>query len=261
MASWRAGRWTPDQIEVLRAILSRNREALGLLDRASSLPFVGFLGGTSYNYRVGDLMRLARLCEFRAAVASFDGDGDAALASFYADARLVRAIDLTPLAIGSVAVPLFSGFGAAIERTAPSAAAREPLARALADIDRDDRHAQALLRYRSSILSDGVSSQFYRGPLMTHFLVTALDVSSTLLTAARQPWPARIEAMNAVGAWPLVGFASRSEGGKAVLRNYTRSIADQIRRIRCARLIVSPSPVNLIDPLTGQRLEGSACRH
>jgi len=64
--------------------------------------------------------------------------------------------------------------------------------------------------------------------------------------------------MNAVDLWPI-GFALRNTGSSVALRNYTRSVAQQVRRIRCARLIVSTTPLTLIDPFTGKPLEVASC--
>jgi len=250
----RERQWNPETIEVARATVTGNREAVALVDRAAALPFTGFLAGTSYNYRTADLMRLARLCELRAAVAIADGAGDAALASYATEARLIRAVDRARMPLGS-ALPTFGGLRAAIEHGKPSMPARDSLARAIADIDHDNRHAMAVLQARSAALR----GPDYRGPIITHFLVASLDVSAELLVAAQQPWPARIDAMNAVGGWPIGIFSPRSENVKTMLGGLTRSIAEQIRRIRCARLLASTAPLELIDPFTGKRLEASQC--
>ncbi len=253
----RDGQWNADTIGMARAAVAKNAEALALVDRAAALPFAGFLPGSSYNYRVADLFRLAHLCEMRAAIAIAAADGDAALASYASEARLIRAIDLARLpglSWGGVALPSLLGLRAAVEHGRPSVQAREAVARAFAEIDRDDRHAMAVLQARSAALR----GPDYRGPIVTHYLVASLDVSADLLVAAQEPWPGRLDAMTAVGGWPIAGFPSRSEGAKNMLRGFTRSATEQTRRIRCARLTID-SRLDLIDPFTGKRLEMLNC--
>jgi hypothetical protein len=260
MQAWREGPWSPEAIALARTAVGANREALDLVDRAAALPFQGFLPGTSYNYRVTDLLRLCRLCEWRAAVAASDGNGDAALASFASDASLVRALDLVPIAAGTQ-LPTFSGLSSALVR--PSAAARDALSRALAVIDRDDRLRTTLINSRAFMLSG--SSPFSIGPggapanpFVARIAVRQLDAFAGLIAAADSPWPRRISAMNAIDLWPF-GFGGGNPSSSVALRNYTRSVAEQVRRIRCARVIVSRTPLTLIDPLTGKPLEAASC--
>jgi hypothetical protein len=259
--AWREDRWTPDAVGLVRATVGENREALGLVDRAAALPFVGFLGGTSYNYRVSDLLRLCRLCEWRAAVAVSEGKADEALASFVSEARLVRALDLAPIPLGT-GLPTFSGLSAAAAAKT-SASAREAVGRAFADIDRDDRLRSGLINSRANMLSG--SSSFSVGsvrsvsnPFVAHILVRQLDAFAALIAAADRPWPNRIVAVNAVELWP-VGFASRNVQSTIALRGYTRSVAEQVRRIRCARVLVSDGTLSLVDPLSGKQLEAASC--
>jgi hypothetical protein len=80
-----------------------------------------------------------------------------------------------------------------------------------------------------------------------------------LIAAADRPWPGRIEAVDAVNLWP-VGIALRNERSTIAIRAYTKSVAEQVKRIRCPRLINSTVPPTLVDPLTGKPLEVAACR-
>ena len=86
-----------------------------------------------------------------------------------------------------------------------------------------------------------------------------LDAFAELVAAAEAPWPQRIEAVDVVGRWPS-GLASGNAAESFGLRKYTKSIAEQVRRIRCARLIASPKPLVLVDPFTGKPLEIGSCR-
>jgi hypothetical protein len=138
------------------------------------------------------------------------------------------------------------------------------VARAFADIDHDDRLRSALIGSRAFMLSG--SSPFSPGvgrnvanPFVAHILVRQLDAFAALIAAADRPWPARIEAVDAVNLWP-VGIALRNERSTIAIRAYTKSVAEQVKRIRCARLINSTVPPTLVDPLTGKPLEVAACR-
>jgi hypothetical protein len=260
MQAWREGRWSPGAIAIARAAVQANREALDVVDRAATLPFAGFLAGTSYNYRVSDVLRLCRLCEWRAAVAVSEGNADAALASFASEARLVRALDLAPVHLGTQ-LPLFSGLGAATAANT-SASVRAAAGRAFADIDHDDRLRSGLINSRALMLNGASPFSIGRGaanPFVAHILARQLDAFAALIEAADRPWPNRIEAVNAVGLWPI-GFAARNEQSAIALRGYTKSVAEQVRRIRCARVLVSGDALGLVDPLTGKPLEASTCK-
>ena len=260
--AWRQNQWTPDTIEVAREEVLANREALEFVDRAAMLPFVAFAPGTSYNYMAGDLMNLWRLLELRAAVESSERRFDAALASFYSEARLVRAIDALQVGIGmgGTVLPMFRGLSTVVS-AAGSAPGREPLSRAFADVDLDDRLRTEFLSRRVLLLNSQFAGNLTRhpaNPFVAHLTVRQLDAYAAIIAAAAAPWPQRIEAVNAVGRWPL-GFASGNAAERDGLRNYTKSIAEQVKRIRCARLIVSTQPLDLVDPFTGKRLEASSC--
>jgi hypothetical protein len=261
---WRENRWTPDTIALVRGEVLANREALEFVDRASALPFAGFAPGTAYNYRAGDLMNLGRLLELRAAVEIGEQRFDAALASFYSEARLVRAVDALQFGIdGGMAgrsVPMFTGLSAAVSAVG-RAAGRERLAQAFADVDVDDRLRADFMGRRVSLLNsfvDGSLARYPANPFVAHITVRQLDAFAEIIAAAKAPWPQRIEAITAVGRWPL-GFGSANAVESAALRSYTKSIAEQVQRIRCARLIASPQPLVLVDPFTGKPLEVGNC--
>jgi hypothetical protein len=210
-------------------------------------------------------MNLGRLLELRAAVEIAEQRFDAALASFYSEARLVRAVDALQFGIdGGMAgrsVPMFTGLSAAVSPVGP-APSRETLAQAFADVDVDDRLRADFMGRRVSLLNsfvDGSLARYPANPFVAHVTVRQLDAFSELIAAAEAPWPQRIEAVDAVGRWPS-GFASGNAAESFGLRNYTKSIAEQVRRIRCARLMASPQPLVLVDPLTGKPLEVGNCR-
>src|ERR1043166_350896 len=250
--------WTPQGLALARAPVAANREAIDLVDRAARLSFVGFLPGTSYNYFAGDLLTLRIVLERRAAVALHEGKGEEALISFYSEARLARALDsMTVLRSFFAPIPRFAGLSAAVA-AAPRSSVREALGPALADLDAGARLRPALLLSRAKTLTASSLGprRHAANPIVAHMIVTELDTYEAQLDAAGKPWPQRIHAVNAVAQWPeTYPFPN---GGR-ILRDFTKLTVDQVRRIRCARLIVSTRPLDLIDPLTGQRLEPSQC--
>jgi hypothetical protein len=269
----RAGEWTPEVIATARQRIELNREALDYADRAAALPFIGFRPGTSYNFRVADLSVVARLCEVRAAVLASEANGDGAVASFQTEARLARALDdaanSTPpfgaaeLTAPAVApLPSFTGLSFVMGRTRPSAGLRTALGANLAELDRDERMREAFLRARTMMLdtlfvSRPPSSQ--PRALTALLTVRALDGFSAILAASEKPWPDRIAAVDAVGIWPQPNLFALGERSAQRLRDLSHAVADQVKRLRCARLLVSGTPMDVIDPFSGRRLEADAC--
>ena len=210
LVAWRTSRWTPDAVALARSDVDANKEALQFVDRAADLPFRSFAPGTSYNYQTSDLIRLSRLLEYRSAIALDDHKPEAALASLYAEARLVRALEAVPTAVG-VALARFRGLSAAVTAS-PRSGARASLARAFADLDRDDRLKQVLIAGRAMLLRGGVPafvgpSQRTANPFAAHILTSQLDAFADLIAAADAPWPQRIDRRNAVDRWPY-GFGN-----------------------------------------------------
>ena len=262
--NWKAihdGEWTPEVVAAARRRVDRNREALDFVDRASTLPFAGF-GYVRYPGNAGRFMQLGLLCEQRAMVRAADGDGDGAVASVYSEARLGRAMeDAFDTPTSWVFLPRFANLQRVLERAKPSASSRESLSASLAELDRDDRMKQQLVRFRIAMLNQvGMSRPPSLMPeaLLTHLKVRSLDTFTRLITASEQPWPTRIAAAIAVGEWPLPTVWAFTGVGRKLLENYTQMIADQTQRVRCARLTVD-GRLNLIDPFTGKRLEMLNC--
>src|SRR5262249_29878592 len=144
-----------------------------------------------------------------AAVEFNEGRFDAALASFYSEARLVRAVDALQIGIeggmGGKVLPMFNGLSAVVSAAGP-APGREPLARAFADVDLDDRLRTDLMARRVSLLNSFVGGSLTRhpaNPFVAYITVRQLDAFADLIVAAEAPWPKRLEAVDAVGRWPL----------------------------------------------------------
>lgn len=263
--TWKAlrsgGDWTLDVIAIARLRVEQNREALDFVDRAAALPFAGFRPGTSYSYRTGELMQLAEVCEFRAAVLAADGEGDAAAASLYSEARLMRALD-SGSSLPSISIaPAFANLEAVLARAKPSPASLNRLSGGLEGLDRDDRMKASFIRFRASMLNDLVMSRppsSQPSPFWAHLTVRALDAFARIIAAADEPWTTRVSAMTAVGVWPEPNIFTLGSRGSQMLTQYTRAIAGQVKRIRCARLSID-GQLTLADPFSGKRLEASQC--
>jgi hypothetical protein len=263
--TWKAlrsgGDWTSDVMAIARLRVEQNREALDFVDRAAVLPFAGFLPGTSYNLRTSELVQLAQVCEFRAAVLASEEKGDAASASLYSEARLMRALDAASSTSWMSIVPAFTNMAAIFARAKPSPASLDRLSAGLAALDRDDRMKATFIRFRASMLNEVMMSRppsLQPGAFVAHLTVRSLDAFARIIAAADQPWTTRVSAINAVGIWPQPNVFALGDRGPKLLADYTRMIADQMKRIRCARLSLDRQ-LDLVDPFSGQRLDVSSC--
>ncbi len=251
--------WTPAFIAHARRRVEQNRDALGYLDRASDLPFVEFAPGTDYNNRWSVLMQLAQLAELRSVVLAGDGDGDGAVKALYSEARLSRAFRL---GLGGMLFPPFRNLPLVLQQTRPAASAVEKLAASLAELDRDDLMSEIFIRFRVRMLNEVSRSRppsRQPGAFTTHLSVRALDAFTDLIAASRQPWTTRVPAMIAVDRWPQPDTFALGSNGSRMLTAYVRSIAEEVKRIRCARLTIDGT-LNVIDPFSGRRLEMLNCR-
>jgi hypothetical protein len=254
---------TPEMMSAARRRLDLNRDALEFVDRAAALPF-GESGYVRYTGRAGQLMLLSLLCELRAMVRAMDGDANGAVASLNSEARLGRAMrDARDSPLSFASGPAFNNLTTVLKLAKPSASSLEPLAAGLADLDHDGMKEE-LTRFRVAVLNDFSG---WRPPslmpeaLGTHLTVRSIDKFTELIAASERPWPARIDALRAVGEWPVPvlpwGLLPQSNR-RRLLEAYVHGSATYVRRVRCARLTVD-GRVNLIDPFTGRRLEMLDC--
>lgn len=250
--------WTPALLANARNRVDRNREGLEFADRAAALPFTGLLAGTDYATRVGALITLSMICEFRAVVLASDGDRDGALASLYSEARLARPIYSALTGPWTTGFPSMPTVAYVLERTKPSSASLIGLSAALADVDRDDTMKELFIRFRASILRGAKFRSWQPYPLATHNTVYSLDAFARLISASEQPWPERLVSAKAVGVWPVPTIWVGTGRGTVMLDGYLAAIAEQTKRIRCARLAIDGS-LDLINPLSGRRLEMLDC--
>jgi hypothetical protein len=249
----REGVWPPELVAILRAKVDHYAEALAFVDRAAAHPLEWFPPGTKYDEQTGSLLTLARLCDWRAIVRAVDGEGDAAAASLYSEARLGRALRRYP--------PSFAAVPFALDRAAPSAAARARLADALAPLDRDDRLKEEFLRVRAMLLDDYRLASWRLWPpfstLRRHLVVGALDHYAAAVRAAEQPWPGALEAAPAFAVSPARANVPPS---RVFFESVVKGQARMIKSIRCARFHVSGGALKLVDPFTGRFLAVADCR-
>jgi hypothetical protein len=236
-----SGSWSPDLVAVVRALVTRQTEALTLLDRAAALPFDGFQPGTTSGFLVGNLMGAVRLCQLRGEILALDGQADAALDSVYTGAQLNRVTN-SPFEMPALAFVL--------QRTRPSQEARAKLSRALAELDRDDLMQQDFIRSRTLMLDAMQFREFRMTPWIAlpwgaHRLSRRLDIFSALVTAAGRPAAERATAVLAVGEWPPA-MDLPAERNRAALEGITKRFSTAGERYRCARRLVAGEVVNCL---------------
>lgn len=238
-AAERSGSWSPDLVDTVRALVTRQSETLTLLDRAAALPFEGFQSGTTSNFLVGNLMGAVRLCQLRAEIRAMDGQADAALDSVYTAVRLNRVMN-SPIGMPALAFVL--------QRTRPSQALRAKLSSALAELDRDDLMQQDFIRSRALMLDAAQFREFRMTPWIArpwgaHKLTRRLDIFSALVTVAASPDSERVKAIMAVGEYPAA-IDLPAKQSRATLENVTKRLAAAVERIRCARRLIAGEVVN-----------------
>jgi hypothetical protein len=256
--------WPPELLAVIRNAVDRNHDALALVDRASSLQFEGFSPGTSYTYQMSAILRLVRLCDWRAVLRAADGNSEAAFDSLYSEARLARATASPPQAattfIRFLALPFV------LERGRPSASARKRLDDAFATLDREGYLKQQFLRTRAMLIDEYLAGErraarvAWTSPMQTwrrHRVVQALDDYEPVLRAAERPWP---EPLMALPALADATRMRRPPHSRSFLEGSGDMWARLAQTLRCARLRISEEPLKLVDPYTGRLLELVNCR-
>jgi hypothetical protein len=238
----RNGDWTPDVREAVRTRLAPYAEAFALADRAAELPFEGFAPGTTYNYLVGQLWSLARICALRATLRALDGDSEGAYDALYSAVRVERTLD-RPL-------PL-AGLKIVVERSQPSPRSRARVRYALEELRVDDLLTQQFIRMRNAWVN-GYDQDVTRNysvtlwlarPLAAHHLTAMLDIFAKFVDAAGKPEAQRLEAIQQAGEFPG-GIALSREQRRASFESFTRSLVANADWVRCARRAVAGEPID-----------------
>jgi hypothetical protein len=216
-------------IDRVGATLADEEEVLRLLDRAAELPFTGF-GSASTN--LFDQLSAKLLASLRALHAAARGDGDAAVRSLITELSL-EGSERSPMSTLTLDTWLLNWRSGTVDdirtvlsRTAPSAAALERLAAALAEADEDTRIARFFERARERVIAAGFrrlgpydgsfaeAGLFGDGlvegrpglfarvvrPLVARDLRGRLQQHAALREAAAAPWPGRLDAILAAEA-------------------------------------------------------------
>ena len=200
-------------VQAITSWLERNREAEALLARATDLPFEGYPPGTHYSFRTDRLYRLARLANLRTFERLEAGDAEAAAQSLLRQFRINRALgasgpsDLSVIGMGWVAVPALREMDRFLAAR-PSEASLRAVQQALRGLDNDQALHQSMLAERAFTLGsywdesrgwyarhrDMPNPAFWyvMRPLLTRWFVQNVQLMTTLIEQARQPWPERL---------------------------------------------------------------------
>jgi hypothetical protein len=269
-ALW-SGTWPNALVADLRSRVSRDEDVYRLLDRATPLAFEGFGAGSNPSVRAGEMQALARVAPLRTRLLAFDGNGNGAAASLYAELRLLRTLDVSygPFIIaGFTEAGLADSLRLIVNRSHPDEAALSKLATRLREMDRDDVLKMYLLRARASIFDTGtyqgvellnagrVQSMAGSAVLMRPWMMARLnervDTLNALITVADGPWPGRMDP-------PLSAYISNSpRWGNSRLSDTWRmtGLGGDVATIRCARIVVAVERYRLAyGPALPPRLE------
>ncbi len=202
--------------ERLQSLVSESSQALALADQAGSLSFQGFAPGTAYSYQAGELHLLSRLVAARTIGLSLLGQGDAAIESTMSGLRLRRALRESrwPPGFGDrgevpAILSLSQPVPEALRRLQETLQADEA-DRALDEVLFDRaRYLERIWRRNYGSLPQAPDryllpvrsvTETVMRPWMTGQTVRTLRVWADLVTAARTPWPARLDVAAAMAA-------------------------------------------------------------
>lgn len=231
-----------EQVAALRRYVATHSDAIGLLHVATALPFRHFSPGTEYSYRTAQMMSLGRLSSARTCAHIADGDSVGAADAAIATVRLLR----EPNSARWQRDRIVADVVAVLERSRPTEAALGRLQDALREATVDDDVERGLLRDRVDLLATidrhfgGArwSAPRGAGPFQSAFndyafrpwnrrgMIGLLRTLNAMIDAGRQPWPAKLAAIEAVGEEELLpGWATSERIGAGVMLSEYRSRA------------------------------------
>ena len=200
-------------VQAITSWLERNREAEALLARATDLPFEGYPPGTHYSYRTDRLHRLAKLANLRTFERLEAGDAEAAAQSLLRQFQINRALgasgpsDLSVIGMGWAAVPALREMDRFLAAR-PSEASLRAVQQAIRGLDNDQALHQSMLAERAFTLGSywdesrgwyarhrdmpNQAFSYVMRPLLTRWFVENIQLMTTLIAQARQPWPERL---------------------------------------------------------------------
>jgi hypothetical protein len=261
---WLAGVGPPpvrrDIVGRLQPAVDESQDALALADKASALPFEGFLPGSDFSYRAARVGALAHLIGVRSVVAALSGQSERAVDSAIGAIRAGRALRAAGWrATRNPEIP------AILSLSAPSAEALRRLQEALEEEDVPERGLDMLVAERARYLetnwrryygSNPATPRHYTLPMrslpetllrpwLTHRLIGTLRLWAELIEVARVPWPEKARAsaeilrkyppparMDALRPWP--------SPATVLLPLFRQAISpDTLVADRCTRVAVS----------------------
>jgi len=255
-AAWK-GEWAGSLAEETRRQVGDREDALQLLDRAAPLTFEGFSNGTEGASLA--LFPLARLAGLRTMLLAFDGDGDHAAASLYAELRLRLVVEWA-WPIFRAPIDEVDRVGRVLSSTHPTSAALSGIGRALVDLDRDDALKMWFLRRRAALFNStfgpgpfpnwamnetvfdlvsfrgAVLGRVLGQPWLERQMRRRAETLSTVIAALDQPWPER------AGAAARVYEALSSPPSELLRRpdvTMSKQIVDDLALVRVARTVVA----------------------
>lgn len=257
-AAERKGDWPAGLADDMKRQIGEREDALQLLDRAAPLTFEGFSLGTEGASLA--LFPLARLAGLRTMSLILEGRGDPATASLYAELRLRPVVEWA-WPIFRAPVEEVDRVGRVLSSTHPTSTALARIARALADLDRDNALKQWFMRRRAmlfnSTFGDGPFPRWamtgavfdvvgLRGAVLGRFLGQPWFESqmrgraerlSVVIAALDQEWPERADAVTR--AYDGLSPAPNDPLLRRPDVSMSKQIVDDLALVRAARVAVA----------------------
>lgn len=265
----------------LQALAASRADTLKLIDGANELDFQGFHPGSEYSYRTSSLVSAGHVLTARTLSLAFAGRGDDAVQAALASLKFRRVEQDSRWF--SLMNPTDHETAAVLSLSGPSDGALQTLQRALEAEEQRIDPVRDMLGRRATML-EAVWREVYGSepnapraytfrarpltqlairPWVTHQLVAGLRASAEVVAAARQPWPAKAQAVKSVQErqarsqavrYGIPSFSAPALGGidaDRLVHDRASRIAVAIARYRLAHAGALP---NRLDDLVPQFL-------
>ena len=262
----------------VQAMVSAQADTLKLIDEANQLDFKGFHPGSDYSYRTSSLVSAGHVLTARTLSLAFAGRGDDAVQAALASLKFRRVEQDSRWF--SLMNPTDHETPAVLSLSAPSDGALQTLQRALEAEEQRIDPVRDMLGRRATMLeavwrevygSEPNAPQAYTframplallaiRPWVTHQLVAGLRASAEVVAAARQPWPAKAQAVKRVQErqartqavrYGIPSFSAQALGGidaDRLVRDRASRIAVAVARYRLAHAGALPSRLDDLVP-------------
>jgi hypothetical protein len=262
----------------LQALTEAHADTLKLIDGANGLDFKGFHPGSDYSYRRSSLASASTVLSARTLGLAFAGRGDEAVQAALASLKFRRVEQDSRWY--SLMNPTDHETPAVLSLSAPSDGALQMLQRALEAEEARVDPVRDMLGRRATML-EAVWREVYgpepnapraytfralplahlvMRPWVTHQLVAGLRASAEVIAAARQPWPAKAQAVTSVQErqarsqgvrYGIPAFSVPALGGidaDRLIRDRASRIAVAIARYRLAHAGAVPGRLDDLVP-------------